>query len=254
VPDAVLSTRCGPAARLKAYVLLGLAFMLLPGTFLGVWNLISISDQHSKAALSPSWIQAHGQAQIFGRIGSFVIGIGFFSLSKMGELKTWVIDRAWASWAFWATGVSTRWVVGVYIWNWRLMLPLSCALECAGFLVFFITVRQHKPSRTPSALPVLSNNPTGWMRLVVAGTFGSRAALLWNLTTALRVAVENSSPQYPKSADQSLLTIAIWGFLILTVWGFQRALASPLCRNAPATRMRSPLGTLFDRRRHPLGG
>ena len=31
-------------------------------------------------------INAHGHAQIFGWIGTFVIGIGYYSLSKMGGL------------------------------------------------------------------------------------------------------------------------------------------------------------------------
>jgi hypothetical protein len=66
---------------LVAYVVTGLLFMLLPGTFLGVWNLISISNEHSISSLSASWIQAHGHAQVFGWIGTFVIGIGYYSLS-----------------------------------------------------------------------------------------------------------------------------------------------------------------------------
>ena len=61
----------------SVYVITGLLFMLLPGTFLGVWNLISISNRHGLASLSPSWIQAHGHAQIFGWIGTFIIGIGY---------------------------------------------------------------------------------------------------------------------------------------------------------------------------------
>ena len=36
------------------YIVTGLLFLLLPGTFLGVWNLISISGRHSLAGLSPS--------------------------------------------------------------------------------------------------------------------------------------------------------------------------------------------------------
>ena len=47
---------------LMAFIASGLLFMVLPGTFLGVWNLISISSRHSVAALSPAWIQAHGHA------------------------------------------------------------------------------------------------------------------------------------------------------------------------------------------------
>ena len=70
-----------------AYILTGLIFMLLPGTFLGVWNLLAISSGHSATAVSPAWIQAHGHAQIFGWIGTFILGIGFYSLSKMAGFR-----------------------------------------------------------------------------------------------------------------------------------------------------------------------
>ena len=65
-----------------AFVVCGLVFMLLPGTFLGVWNLLSISQQHQPSSISEAWLQAHGQAQMFGWIGSFILGIGFYSLTK----------------------------------------------------------------------------------------------------------------------------------------------------------------------------
>jgi uncharacterized protein involved in response to NO len=75
----------GPAALVEremkmqrmfiAYILTGLLFLLLPGTFLGVWNLISITSRHALDSLSPAWIQAHGHAQIFGWIGTFILGI-----------------------------------------------------------------------------------------------------------------------------------------------------------------------------------
>jgi len=68
---------------LMAYIGTGLVFMLLPGTFLGVWNLISISSHKAAEAISPAWIQAHGQAQIFGWIGRFILGIGFYLFSGL---------------------------------------------------------------------------------------------------------------------------------------------------------------------------
>src|SRR6516164_5791125 len=63
---------------LMFYISGGLLFMMLPGTFLGVWNLISISGRHAAESISPAWIQAHGHAQIFGWIGSFILGIGWY--------------------------------------------------------------------------------------------------------------------------------------------------------------------------------
>src|SRR5690242_13181834 len=120
--------------------------MLLPGTFLGVWNLISISSEHSIATLSPSWIQAHGHAQIFGWIGTFIIGIGYYSLSKMGTVGPFAVSRAWTSWMLWTAGVATRWFANVTLWNWRVLLPFSAAAELAAFLIFFWTVSSHKRS------------------------------------------------------------------------------------------------------------
>ena len=58
------------ALQRMVYVATGLLFLLMPGTFLGVWNLVSISGRHSLAGLSQAWLQAHGHAQIFGWIVS----------------------------------------------------------------------------------------------------------------------------------------------------------------------------------------
>jgi len=68
---------------LMIYITTGLLFMLLPGTFLGVWNLIAISKHHAATFVSAGWMQAHGHAQIFGWIGTFVLGIGFYSIPKL---------------------------------------------------------------------------------------------------------------------------------------------------------------------------
>src|ERR1035441_7626533 len=122
------------------YVLTGLLFLVLPGTFLGVWNLVSISVRHSLAGLSQAWLQAHGHAQIFGWIGTFIIGIGYYSLSKMGGLMPVAVTRAWTSWAVWTAGVSLRWAANVTEYHWRVLLPLSAALQLIAFLIFFSTL------------------------------------------------------------------------------------------------------------------
>src|SRR4051794_183635 len=129
---------------LMAYIITGLLFMLLPGTFLGVWNLISISSEHSLSSLSPAWIQAHGHAQIFGWIGTFIIGIGYYSLSKMGAIPPFAVRRGWLSWGIWIIGVSLRWAANVSLWEWRVLLPLSALAELVAFLIFYRTVSGHR--------------------------------------------------------------------------------------------------------------
>lgn len=200
-----------------AFICTGLAYLLLPGTFLGVWNLIAISDHRAAHSLAPAWIQAHGQAQVFGWIGTFVIGIGFYSLSKMGRLKPFAVSRGWQSWILWTLGVGLHWTAGVYAWNWRVLLPFSAVLQVAGFLVFFWTVRSH---RTPRDQGAKTAGPETWMRLVMASTMAFLAALLLNLGGTIYVALFASTPAFPESFDHKLLLLSAWGFLVVTVWGF----------------------------------
>ena len=44
------------SSPLVFYISGGLLFMLLPGTFLGVWNLVSISGRRTAESISPAWI------------------------------------------------------------------------------------------------------------------------------------------------------------------------------------------------------
>lgn len=201
----------------SAFVCTGLVFLLLPGTFLGVWNLVAISNHRAAHSLSAAWIQAHGQAQMFGWIGTFVIGIGFYSLSKMGRLMPFAVNRGWQSWALWTPGVALHWIAGVYAWHWRILLPLSALLMLSGFLTFFLTVRQHRPK--PGPLPVISR-PEMWMRLVLASTVAFLASLLLNVGGATYVAFAGATPALPPALDGRLLLMSAWGFLVLSVWGF----------------------------------
>jgi hypothetical protein len=127
VPAILLKAREQSAQRLMMiYAVTGLCFMLLPGTFLGVWNLISISGRHG-AIVPASWIQAHGHAQIFGWIGTFILGIGFYSHPQNDGTGSTVgterMDRLGAldKWCFIALG--------------RRFLSLVLALVVAAFRV-----------------------------------------------------------------------------------------------------------------------
>ena len=50
--------------------------MALPGTLLGFSNLMAISAHHGLGTLPAAWMEGHGHAQMFGWIGSFILGIG----------------------------------------------------------------------------------------------------------------------------------------------------------------------------------
>src|SRR5215470_8249619 len=204
------------ALLLRAYIGSGLLFMLLPGTFLGVWNLISISAQHGMSQLSPSWIQAHGHAQVFGWIGSFILGLGFYSLPhiKISARGTRFLS-GWICWGMWTSGVLLRWLVNSYLWHWRVLLPVSAVLELAAFLIFFRAVSSHK--RLPSA----QKKPLEmWMVTVILATCAFLLALIVNLAGSIYVAWAGDSPAFPHRFDQRYLVLLGWGVLAPMVWGF----------------------------------
>lgn len=198
-----------------AFIVSGLLFMLLPGTFLGVWNLIDISREHTAGSLSAAWIQAHGQAQIFGWIGSFILGIGFYSLTKMQSTMSFPVRAGWTAWSLWTLGIALRWIGGVTAWQWRILLPLSGALELAAFCLFVRSVRRHRSPNSSS-----SHRPETWMLAVIAATFAFLIALIVNLGTLIHLALYGDSPALSHVLDQQFVLLAIWGVLVPTIWGF----------------------------------
>ena len=208
-----LAREVGLARLLVVYISTGLAFMLLPGTFLGVWNLLSISSKQTSTAVSPAWLQAHGHAQVFGWIGSFILGIGFYSIPKLLRARGFALWRGWICWALWTAGVTLRWVANVYAWHWRATLPVSAALELCAFGLFFMSVAKH---RTPGQKTSLGS----WVRVVMAGTIGLSLTLLLNLGASFYLATLGGSPAFPHDLDQRFLMLASWGFIVPFVWGF----------------------------------
>lgn len=203
------------AQILALYISTGLVFMLLPGTFLGVWNLLQVAERHSVSLVSPAWLQAHGHAQIFGWVATFILGIGFFSIpsATAGALPS--LTAARACWAMWTMGVALRWTATVYEWHWRALLPLSAVLEIAAFAIFFRAVSRHRPpvDRGPARL-----DP--WIHVVIAAAIGLAATLILNLLFTADAAWRGESPVVPHHLNQRFLVVATWGFLAPFIWGF----------------------------------
>ncbi len=215
-PVILLKARETSAQRLMmAYALTGLFFMLLPGTFLGVWNLTSISGRHGNA-ISASWIQAHGHAQIFGWIGTFILGIGFYSVPKMTSQTVQPTVRGWIAWLLWTSGVLLRWAAGFYHLYWRVLLPLSALLELCAFLIFLRSVRSHRPVDLKSS----GGRKPVWIISVLIGTAGFGMGLLMNLFAAAYVSVTATGPAFPTGFESRFLTLLAYAFIVPTIWGF----------------------------------
>ncbi len=215
--DAIKRREKALSRMIMTYIGTGLAFMLLPGTFLGVWNLLSISARHASNTVSPAWIQAHGQAQVFGWIGSFILGIGFYSIPKMRRAQPFAMWEAWTCWGMWTSGVLLRWVATVYEWHWRVALPVSAGLELLAFLIFFKTVSSHRPAASSDGKPAKLER---WIYVVIAGTVGLLATLVANLAASIKIGLHGTTPAFGEGFDQRFLVLMAWGFMVPFVWGF----------------------------------
>ena len=204
----------GLSRLLVAFVTTGLIFMVFPGTFLGVWNLLQISGRESAGSISPAWLQAHGHAQVFGWIGNFILGIGFYSIPKLRGATKPAFGAAWACWAMWTIGVAVRWAANVYAWQWRLLLPLSGVLELAAFLIFFSAVSQHRPEDSGKS------RLEPWIWVIISASTGLMLTLIANLAACFYLALRGASPALPHGLDQRYLVLTAWGFLVPFVWGF----------------------------------
>jgi hypothetical protein len=214
VMDRAVAREQALSRMLMTYIVTGLVFMLLPGTFLGVWNLIKISDREAAESIAPAWIQAHGHAQLFGWVGTFILGIGFYSIPKLRKLKPFALWEGWLCWALWVVGVTTRWLSDIYPWHWRILMPMSAVLEVLAFLIFFQAVASHRPS---NGVP---KQWESWIFVVIAATLGLLASLALNLGASIQLALYGSSPAFQHEFDQRYLIVSAWGFLVPMVWGF----------------------------------
>ena len=75
----LVAAECRKRLLIRLFIATGIFFTVLPGTILGFTTPLLITAHHGLNGLSPAWIQTHGHSQVFGWIGSFVLGIGFYS-------------------------------------------------------------------------------------------------------------------------------------------------------------------------------
>ncbi|MDE3149387.1 MAG: hypothetical protein KGL37_07950 [Acidobacteriota bacterium] len=201
---------------LRAWILSGLFFMALPGTLLGFSNLMEISAGHGLAALPAAWIQGHGHAQMFGWIGSFILGIGFYSQPGKGRS---VVRLPLTCFVLWTLGVGLRWIGNIYGWHWRILLPVSAGMELIAMALFLSAASRHKlpePAQPTAPKPKVEI----WMITVLVGTAGLTAAMIFNFVECLRLAIAGTGIAFPHALDQRFLVLLGWGFLVPFVWGF----------------------------------
>ena len=201
---------------LRGWILSGLFFMAIPGTLLGFSNLMAISTHHGMGGLPAAWMEGHGHAQMYGWIGSFILGIGFYSQPALHRSAIRVQQTCLS---LWVIGVALRWFANIYSWNWRLLFPISAGFELIAVFLFLYAASHHKlpegvagkSTKVPMEL---------WMVSVLVGTAGLAAAVIFNFIECLTLAIHGTLLSFPHALDQKYLVLLGWGFLVPVVWGF----------------------------------
>jgi uncharacterized protein involved in response to NO len=233
--QAMVAREKQKSLMLRAWIAAGLFFMALPGTLLGFSNLMAISTHHGLAHLPAAWLEGHGHAQMFGWIGSFILGIGFYSQPARGRS---VLRVPMACFVLWVSGVAMRWFANIYLWHWRALVPASAVFEAVAVCLFVMAASHHKLPEAAEGKGVAKKGMELWIVSVLMGTVGLAAGVIFNLVECVRLALAGISPSFPHALDQKYLVLLGWGFVVPVVWGFSaRWLPSFLALAKPRTRL-----------------
>jgi uncharacterized protein involved in response to NO len=161
-------------------------------------------------------MEGHGHAQMFGWIGSFILGIGFYSQPAREQP---VIRIPMVCFVLWTLGVAMRWFANIYEWHWRSLFPISAGFELIAVILFVAAASRHKLPEPMEGKPAKTSMEL-WMVSVLLGTAGLAAAVIFNFVECLNLAIHGMQLSFPHALDQKYLVLLGWGFLVPVVWGF----------------------------------
>ena len=196
------------ARLLAAFIAAGLVYLVLPGTVIGAWNLIRISSHRSAGSVSSAWIQAHGHAQLFGWVGTFIIGISLYTFPKFRGSALRSIPIGWFMLAAWVLAIGLRWYAGVAGWNGAVLLPATAWTELGVAALLLWQCSPAGPSHR-------RNEPLEMW--IFAGFGGLLGAMLWQVYAA---ALAGGSDMLPAGPDHVLISLALWAFCLPVVFGY----------------------------------
>ncbi len=204
----------GPERRiarlLGAFISAGLLFLAVPGTLVGVWNLLTISAARQAGRAPGPWVQAHGHAQLFGWVGSFMIGICLYAVPKFRGGAVRSLAAGWLMLVLWMAASAAHWGAVLWMWHWKWVLPLSAGAQCVVALLVVWQTSASGKSRAKMEL---------WNVMVNAGLIGLALTMFLQLVIVFRLRA-SAAPVIPPHADQVLLHAALWWFCFPIAWGF----------------------------------
>ena len=157
-------------------------------------------------------VQAHGQVQILGWVGLFIMGMAYRLMPRFSGRPLPAPPFVWTSWLALSASLILRMAAqpaSEGVWQ-QSMLVTSGALGVIAAVVFAIVVVRtiaHRESRAGA---------TGYFFLLGAGAFVAQACL--NLVLLIQVAQRSGDVLYPLDAA-GLLHLQFYGFISMFVLG-----------------------------------
>lgn len=207
----------------RPFIATALVITLTLGAGWGAWLLTEIGLRGSLTAVSANSVVAHGEAQFWGFIAPFIIGIASAFLPKTtSSPRPPRVGLAALLTALWIT------VLGGFAWS---LAPER--LPWLGYASGAAAVLAAMGYGGMAAGQVGDKWRTPWARFVLASVFWM---IVWALSTlTLRVQAGTAGPgAYSESARNLLLELALFGFAMNAVFGFGlRLLPGMLGKGAP---------------------
>ncbi|HLG69762.1 MAG TPA: NnrS family protein [Chloroflexota bacterium] len=210
------------------------------GWLLGALELLAITSHggFARELISPALLQVHGQSQIVGWVGLFIMGISYQVIPRQRRVAIHIPAMAWLVLSLMLAGIVLRAISQPLASGAALFGALavfSAALELASLGLFMFGLIQGR---------IMADSIHGPERF-------SRAALQWFLVAlivnlaACVVLVLRGSSIVPDWLDRTVIVIELFGFILAMIFGvnarnlplFMRVRAAPAEALKPVLRL-----------------
>lgn len=216
-----------PAARRihRPFVAWALAITLTLGAGWGAWLLFAIAAARDFAVVPAAEVVAHGEAQLWGFLALFILGIALSYLPRVhgGAALSRRFGSALLALILAGTGGGFVWALAAPRLAW--LGPASGGgLLLASLLYLSFLLRLLAPSWR-----------TTWARFILASGLW---LVVWAcLTLALRIGTAQTGPgAYTEEQRLTLVELAVFGFALNSIYGFGQKLLSGFLGSATPRR------------------
>jgi len=226
----------------RRFFLAGIAAVLTVGAGWGAWLLLAIAADRSFTAPSIFAVNAHGQAQIYGWVGLFVLGFAYQAFPRFRRTELQLVPLAHASFFAMTAGIAVRSLTEPLAPSpWARIALAGAGLELAAVAMFVAVVaatfRRSEAPLTTSDRYILA--AVGWF--AAAGAFD-----LFHLAGTLSAGTREALLTQVANYQFALRDLQIHGLAMMMIFGvslryFPAVFATPAADDRLARRLWLPL-------------